>query len=301
MAGVRSRIVAMAVLLALPAPSGGSVRTRPVRPIQVTESKGLVLRLSEGTETDARPSPAPSAPAATLSDAETAAVLARLPALEPVTTDEKDFALREKSLPPPRTGATVKEAFPPPADAPPPTTPASGPLEVVRHAPEGNVPLAPHLSVTFSQPMVAVTSHDDVANERPVRLEPQPPGQWRWVGAKTLLFEPTFRFPMATEYRVEVPAGTKSATGGASAAAVRWTFTTPAPVLDSHHPSDQPARRQPVMFASFDQKIDPAAVLRSIRVRPAAALRLATPDEVKADEAVSALAARAIEGRWLAF
>ena len=78
---------------------------------------------------------------------------------------------------------------------------------MLRHSAEGEVPLAPPLSVTFSQPMVAVTSHADLAAvARPVRLSPEPPGQWRWVGTKTLIFEPTGRFPMATDYRVEVPA-----------------------------------------------------------------------------------------------
>ena len=43
---------------------------------------------------------------------------------------------------------------------------------------------------------------------------PQPPGEWRWVGTRTLVFEPEGRFPMATDYRVEVPAGTRAATGG---------------------------------------------------------------------------------------
>jgi hypothetical protein len=37
--------------------------------------------------------------------------------------------------------------------------------------PEGDVPLAPQLSVTFSQPMVAVTSVDDLAaQDVPVKL-----------------------------------------------------------------------------------------------------------------------------------
>src|SRR5512138_3657564 len=35
--------------------------------------------------------------------------------------------------------------------------------------------------------------------------------------------------PKATEYRVTVPAGTKSATGGVLAEGVQWTFTTPPP------------------------------------------------------------------------
>jgi len=37
------------------------------------------------------------------------------------------------------------------------------------------------------------------------------------------------RFPMATTYQVEVPAGTKSATGGVLKDAVKFTFETPAP------------------------------------------------------------------------
>ncbi len=303
MFGGRGRFLALAVLVALPATSGGSMRPRPPRPGQVTDAKGLVLRLGEGTDAEARPTPAPPAKATELSAPDTERVLSRLPALEPVADDQKDFALREKSLPPPRAGATVKEPFPPPQDAPAPQPSASGPLTVTRHAPEGEVPLAAQLSVSFSQPMVAVTTHDDLAKAAvPVRLTPQPAGKWRWVGAKTLLFEPEGRFPMATEYRVEVPAGTRSAVGGALAAAESWSFGTPPPVLETHHPADVPVRRQPLLFASFDQKVDPAAALRTIRVKPSGTpLRLATPDEVKADEDVSRLASQAAEGRWIAF
>ena len=303
MVGGRGRVLAVAVLLAIPASSGGSVRPLRERPGQVSAVKGLVLRLGHGQEATERAPQVASARASELSASDTERVLSRLPALEPVPDDAKDFALREKSLPPPRAGATVKEAFPPALAAPPPTPVAAGPLTVARHAPDGEVPQSPSLSVTFSQPMVAVTSHDDLARAGvPVRLDPQPKGQWRWVGAKTLLFEPDFRFPMATEYRVEVPAGTRSATGGTLGTAVRWTFGTPAPVLEARHPADVPARRQPILFASFDQEIDPAAVLGTIRLRPSnVPLRLATAEEVKADEDASRLAAQATAGRWLAF
>ena len=82
------------------------------------------------------------------------------------------------------------------------------------------MPLAPYLSVTFNQPMVALTSLADLAaNAVPVKLSPLPAGKWRWVGTKTLMFEPSGRFPMATKYTVEIPAGTKSATGGTLAEA----------------------------------------------------------------------------------
>ncbi|MET0555921.1 MAG: alpha-2-macroglobulin family protein [Vicinamibacteria bacterium] len=300
----RRRLVAMALVLAMPHTGGGSVVRRPSPPGKVTEAKGLTLRLGEAAaDAPAATSASPAAVGEPLSAADVQRVLARLPELPPGPGEEKDFALREKSLPPPRTGTTVKDAFPPPpADAVPPADDAAGPLTVVRRMPEGEIPQAPQLSVTFSQPMVAVTAHGDLAaSAMPVRLDPQPPGQWRWVGTKTLLFEPATRFPMATEFRVEVPAGTRSATGGTLAAAVRWTFGTPAPVLGGRHPVDRPTRRQPLLFAGFDQRVDPAAVLRTVKVTGASSLRLATAAEVAQDDEVRALSAQAGEGRSVVF
>jgi hypothetical protein len=116
--------------------------------------------------------------------------------------DRIDFAIRERSLPPPRTGRIIDEPFPPAPINEAAVDSAAGPLEVLRFAPEGDVEMAPHLSVTFSQPMVAVASNEDLAaSQPPVKLSPQPKGRWRWVGTKTLLFEPDGRFPMATEYK----------------------------------------------------------------------------------------------------
>src|SRR5260221_2274943 len=91
--------------------------------------------------------------------------------------------------------------------------------------------------------MVAVTGHEDLGREaRAVRLAPEPPGQWRWVGTKTLLFEPAGRFPMATDYRAEVPAGTRSAVEGgrALAQALMRTFTTPAPTGNAGQAKGRP-------------------------------------------------------------
>ena len=152
--------------------------------------------------------------------------------------------------------------------------------------------------------MVAVTSQEALAEGAlPVSLVPEPPGKWRWVGTKTLLFEPAVRFPMATTYTVETVAGLRSATGGVLAAPMRWTFTTPPPRLTSSYPKDEPARRETLVFAAFDQKVDPQAVLATTVVRAAQGVvraRLATAEEVKADDAVRARAATAGDGRWVA-
>ena len=81
--------------------------------------------------------------------------------------------------------------------------------------------------------MVAVTSQEEAAKVVPVELTPQVEGKWRWLGTKTLMFDTTKRFPMATKFTARVAAGTKSATGQTLQKDVMWTFTTPPPT-DEH-------------------------------------------------------------------
>jgi hypothetical protein len=63
-------------------------------------------------------------------------------------------------------------------------------------------------------------------------------------------------------------------------------------------------RRDALMFAEFDQRIDPAAVLRNVRVEAGNArvpVRLATAEEIAKDDEVRPLAQRAEKDRWLGF
>lgn len=266
--------------------AGSPIQEVPVSFTAEPEVDGLTLRLYDA---DAPPpgSNALLRPAATSLDAAaTAQLLARMPALESDAADVADLALRQGPQPPPRTGASVQIDFPGTATSAPEAAP--GPLSVLRHAPDGEVPLAPHLSVTFSEPMIALTTQDEAAKIVPVKLVPEVPGQWRWLGTKTLIFEPTTRFPMATSFTVDIPAGTLSAKGSPLKDAVHWTFGTPAPSLVASGPgspqylaTSQPT--QPTLWMAFDQKMSPEAVLPSLSLvagsaRPA--LRLATADEI---------------------
>lgn len=280
--------------------------SRATEPAEET-LKGLRFRLSEGSGQADQPAAAASPVQATrLSESEAQNVLKRLPEIKATDQDEQEFAFRERSLPAPRTGKTINAAFPQPVERPGPDVATSTrPLEVLRHSPEGEVPLAPQLSVTFSQPMVAVTSQDELAaGAVPVRLTPQPKGRWRWVGTKTLVFEPEGRFPMATVYQVSVPAGTRSANGAAAALAANsnWSFSTPAPQIKTKYPEDGPQRRDALIFVEFDQRIDPVAVLRTTKITSGDTVlnaRLATPQEIEADEAVRKLSAAAEKDRWM--
>jgi uncharacterized protein YfaS (alpha-2-macroglobulin family) len=293
-----------------PAGSGSELADRAL--VQAKDlPAGLELRVSSGRAGPPAFDRAKLAPAKPLTDAEASALLSRAKPIAVDAQDQRSVALRPGSQPPPRTGQTIKSAFPPPGSAlrPPPAASDGGAeLRVVRYMPEGSVPLAPELSVTFSQPMVAVTSQGDAAQTTPVKLSPQPPGRWRWIGTRTILFDPAVRFPQATTYAVEIPAGTKSATGGALKQATRFAFETPAPTMVSHYPSSSPQHGDVPMFVLFDQKIDPQAVLANIAVTAAGkrqAIRLVEGRELAADKQLASLVAAARQaeqdGRWIAF
>ena len=241
---------------------------------------GPRFRLSEASAAAERPHENPVASAEAPPEAEVSSLLARLPAIKRGVDDVEGFKLRGRSLPPPRAGRTIEAAFATPgAEAPPPAVRTNAPLEVLRAAPEGQVELAPALSVTFSQPMVAVSSQAEAASNVPVRLAPQPAGSWRWLGSQTLLFQPGAeggRFPMATDYTVSVPAGPRSALGNALAEGKTFKFSTPPPTIKVFYPDGQSRRRDSLFFVEFDQRVDTARVLEHMRIEPAAGLRLRT-------------------------
>jgi uncharacterized protein YfaS (alpha-2-macroglobulin family) len=307
------RMLAAGLLLVLASGCPGNGVTPPANvpdggPGATTFSQsksGLGFRLSDASGKDEDRTAAPVTEGTPLSAADAAKVLGKLPPLVVDPEQVKTFALRPGSVPAPRAGKTVLESFPPPpANLAPPAT-ASGPLEVLRHAPEGDVTLAPELTVAFSQPMVPITSLGELAKfPPPVTLAPQPKGTWQWVGTQNALFKPEKRFPMATTYTVDVPAGAKSATGGVLARAEHWTFQTPPPTVTEKFPSSGPTRRDAVMFVAFDQAIDATAVLGTIHLQAASkpmSVRLATPTEIESDKTVRHLVEKAEAGRWLAF
>ncbi|HEY1558925.1 MAG TPA: alpha-2-macroglobulin family protein [Kofleriaceae bacterium] len=298
-------------------PSGGSPLADKVKRDAKDAPDGLDLRLSNGKQLAPPYDRANLAPATKLADAAAQALLARG---KPITVDPADlqtFALRPASLPPPRTGDTVASSFPPPASSvlPPPRASDAGKgLEVLRWMPEGKVPLAPELSVTFSQPMVAVTSQEDASATTPIKLTPQPKGRWRWIGTRTILFDPDVRFPQATTYTVEIPAGTRSASGATLAKTKTFTFETPPPTLVASYPNDPsaPQHLDVPIFIKFDQKVDVQAVLSAIQVKVAAGwdgrpvkIRALDAKEIEhtKDQMLGALVAGSKEeaGRWLAF
>src|SRR5262249_53880317 len=160
---------------------------------------GLDMRVSSGILGPAPLDHTTLAPAKKLTDADAQALLARTRPIQSDAADAQAFTFRPSSQPPPRTGQTIKGTFPASVSTPPPAASDAGKdLRVLRTMPEGQVPLAPELSITFSQPMVAVASQQDTASAIFVKLAPTPKGHWRWIGTRTIVFDPDVRFPQAT-------------------------------------------------------------------------------------------------------
>lgn len=274
------------------------------------EPFNLRVSLGQGTApVEATTTPLPVQAGEPLSQSEIDAIFTRLPDLPVEPGDQVVFHYPVELLPPPRPGTVIQDKFPPESTLPAPDVEPSKPLEVLRYAPEGEIPIAPFVSITFNQPMIPLGTLSDLkSQEVPVKIEPSLPGTWRWLGTNTLTFEYDStlidRLPKATSYRVTVPAGIKSVSGEALEKEVTWTFTTPAPVLTSKYPEGIPQPLDPLIFLEFDQRIDPAAVLKTIRLYAGGTpydVVLASEDEIKANETISNLTKNAQDGRWMVF
>jgi uncharacterized protein YfaS (alpha-2-macroglobulin family) len=274
-------------------------------------SAPVPIGLSEGQPQPQAFEPLPVQAGEPLSEEQIQQILARVSDLALEPEDQVDFQIALDPIPPPLTGDTIEETFPPKPEPLEPGVVATGPLQVLRYGPEGEISIAPFVNIIFNQPMVPVATLEELTAEQvPVRLEPALPGTWRWLGVKTLTFqydsELIDRLPKATEYRVTIPAGTRSMSGGILTEAVEWTFTTPPVQVVEKYPDnhDQPQPLDALIFIAFDQRIDPVEVLDTVEVFAGPKLvevKLAEEADIKAHQEISHLVKSFPEGRWLAF
>jgi hypothetical protein len=218
-----------------------------------------------------------------------------------------------RRLPPaaePEAGSWPDRAGDPPdrgSGGPAALPPSSEPLRVVAVTPTGETELAPDVTVVFSRPMVALgTDGEPIAGTPPARLEPQPPGAWRWLDVRTLRFEPAAgRMPGATAFTVRVLGDVRSRDGERLEAQVEHGFRTAGVRALGGYPNDILTDLDPTILLTFDQRVDPEAVLASARVEAGAAtheLRVIPLSDLQAiDTALAETARQAPEGTWVAF
>lgn len=79
--------------------------------MNTTPANGLKFRLSEGAEGAEKRTTTPPAPGDPLSQGDTDNLLKRIPPPKVQDDDQKDFAKRDGSLPPPKTGKRLSRNF----------------------------------------------------------------------------------------------------------------------------------------------------------------------------------------------
>jgi uncharacterized protein YfaS (alpha-2-macroglobulin family) len=205
----------------------------------------------------------------------------KLPEIKKDRKDERTFFQREKTVEPEKPGEIVKLEFSFSEETQIPKdlleeekNMYSGPLKLLRYFPEGDVDnTVPNISITFSQDMVPLNSIDQLEQQSvPVSISPMPKngGKFRWLGTKTLLFEPEYRFDMSTEYKVHIDSATaKSVKGSSLENDIQFVFRTPTAQLKSFLPlnnTQHPINEFPFCYLQFDQMIDPRSIIDKVKV-----------------------------------
>ncbi|MBU1221932.1 hypothetical protein KKF34_08075 [Myxococcota bacterium] len=176
------------------------------------------------------------------------------------TKADREFKLYAGPVPPPVPTEKMSD-FPPPPDVS--VKPNYGDVKVLRVHPKGEIQNMGAMTVTFNQPMIPLTSIEEQrALDLPVTIEPKIEGRFRWLGTQVLAFEPSMRFPYATQYRVNIPKGIKSAVGGVKKDDEFFTFTTPVVKILSFTPGYWGHHSTFIPIAmKFNQDVDPKHIL----------------------------------------
>ncbi len=206
-----------------------------------------------------------------LTEAEAATLLQKVPELSPRQRPFNSLSLPiTRQIPPPVGGVEVV-TFPPEEQLGPlPKVLADHTLQVVRYSPARDVDQAAGISLTFSLPMVPLSSLAQLAElELPVTMTPEVPGTWSWVGTRTLNFEAEGRLPGATTYRIELPAGLSSIGKESLEFPFEWEFSTAPLALYRSFPGAEQQPLRPFVALEFSQAINNTQLRLFLSVRSA--------------------------------
>lgn len=168
----------------------------------------------------------------------------------------------------------------------------SADLEVLSVSPKGSVGTvtdALNIVVTFNEPMVALKATPEGPGSGPLRIEPGMSGKFRWMGARTLVFIPADTLPLASSFKITIPAGTASLNGAVLSEAYSWEFETARPAVLFTYPESEEGGFDPkgTIFLRFNQEMDLNRVEKKISLIGGAGtnpirVRMATQAEIQA-------------------
>jgi alpha-2-macroglobulin len=156
---------------------------------------------------------------------------------------------------------------------------SEGPFGVVFAAPRGPTVDPSEITLVWNRPLRALETAGEEAPP-PVVIKPAVRGRWSWVGTSGLSFVPESQeLPRATEFTVEVPAGTRSLDGAAMDKPFVLRFSTVRPSLVSVRASgdaDSDALAPSATFElRFNQPVDQAEIARAVSLTVGASSKIA--------------------------
>lgn len=253
----------------------------------------MVLKAGKTSVESNQASKRPAVSVQALSPEDTEALKKRIG--RPPKSDRVSVELPQQSPPPPQVSDAQPTQFPlekpkQSSTPPPEASPQAPPLEVVRMSPDGEVVVAQGVQIQFSQPVINIEPGKTKNRPKGITLNPEPAGQWRWIDASTLIFEPqSGRMPSATQYTLTVAKGLQSVGGTLTPKRYRAHFSTPRPEVVRIHPrrTRDDVSTRPVILLFFNQPVDAKTVVASTRLtigaREGPPLTLATKANIKAD------------------
>ncbi|MFN2200993.1 MAG: Ig-like domain-containing protein, partial [Caldilineaceae bacterium] len=135
---------------------------------------------------------------------------------------------------------------------------------------DGSTDVDPYtqILVVFDRPVVPLTSVDDQENlPQPLTVEPNTPGQGRWVSTSVYSFQPQESLLGAAGYTVTVDQPSP-ASGGEAGEPVVFTFTTAAPIVVDAFPTGDQVRPDSAVRVEFSQPMDAESAAGAFSLTP---------------------------------
>ncbi|TVR00403.1 MAG: hypothetical protein EA403_11760 [Spirochaetaceae bacterium] len=189
-------------------------------------------------------------------------------------------------------------------------------LAVVAWGPTETLPIEmarPVVYVVFSQPMTALAAVEETRSG-PLSISPALPGRLRWLGSRTLSFEPDAPITGARSFTVTVPADAATLGGRSLGAEFSFRFATPELDIIDFYPgtpdeaypwgdSEVPPSAAETLTVVLNHEPDPRELSRHLQLRAngrpveftlSVASDRATGDQTTGDRARAALASRTV-------
>jgi hypothetical protein len=140
-----------------------------------------------------------------------------------------------------------------------------GALGVVYSGPRGDLAApveAEEIVAVFDHPMAPLSDRPFDDSTAVLKIEPAVEGTFRWMGTRAVSFRPRARLPYATDFKVTIPAGTRSLDGYAIREDYTWTFETIRPQLVRHYPAneDRQLRLETEPLLVFNQAVESTVI-----------------------------------------